>query len=134
MLPPFSQRSPPRGEPLAEGEEPLAVNRLTTTQPFRDFFPPHVVTFISDRSADFKFSETPTPFTRSQSAFFGAATGIPASRGLDDPPSARQKDCRGYPECRRPSARGPLPSGEPLAEGEEPLAGAPLRWRMPTGS
>lgn len=46
MLPPLSQRSPKRGEPLA-------ANRLTTTQSFRDFFPPHVVTFISDRSTDF---------------------------------------------------------------------------------
>ncbi|MBI3617675.1 MAG: peptidoglycan editing factor PgeF [Candidatus Omnitrophica bacterium] len=49
---------------------------LTTTQPFHDFFPPHVVTFISDRSADFKFSETPTPFTRSQSAFLAQQLGF----------------------------------------------------------
>ncbi len=56
--------------------EPLAVNRLTTTQRFRDFFPPHVVTFISDRSADFKFSKTPAPFTRSQSAFLAQQLGF----------------------------------------------------------
>lgn len=62
MLPPF--------------REPLAASRLTTTQSFRDFFPPHVVTFTSDRSADFKFSEIPTPFTRSQSAFLTRQLGF----------------------------------------------------------
>lgn len=54
----------------------LPANRLTTTQSFRDFFPPYVVTFTSDRSADFKFSETPTPFTRSQSAFLAQQLGF----------------------------------------------------------
>lgn len=54
----------------------LPANRLTTTQSFRDFFPPHVVTFTSDRSADFKFSETPAPFTRSQGAFLAQQLGF----------------------------------------------------------
>src|SRR3989338_545812 len=54
----------------------LPENRLTTTQSFRDFFPPHVVTFTSDRSADFKLSGTPTPLTRSQSAFLARKLGF----------------------------------------------------------
>ncbi|OGX28593.1 MAG: hypothetical protein A2705_00610 [Omnitrophica WOR_2 bacterium RIFCSPHIGHO2_01_FULL_52_10] len=54
----------------------LPENRLTTTQSFRDFFPPHVVTFTSDRSADFKLSGTPTPLTRSQSAFLARQLGF----------------------------------------------------------
>ena len=44
------------------------TNRLTTTQSFRDFFPPHVVTFTSDRRTDFKLTDNSTPLTRLQSA------------------------------------------------------------------
>lgn len=69
MLPPTSQRSPER-------EEPLAANRLTTAQSFRDFFPPHVVTFTSDRGADFKLSDTTTPLSRSQGVFLARQLGF----------------------------------------------------------
>ncbi len=69
MLPPLSQRSPER-------EEPLAANRLTTTQSFRDFFPPHVVTFTSDRSTYFKLSDSSTPLTRAQSVSLARQLGF----------------------------------------------------------
>ena len=69
MLPPLSQRSPKRGDPLA-------ANRLTTTQSFHDFFPPHVVTFTSDRSTDFKLLDSSTPLTRTQSAFLARQLGF----------------------------------------------------------
>lgn len=69
MLPPTSQRSPER-------EEPLAANRLTTAQFFCDFFPPHVVTFTSDRGADFKLSDTTTPLSRSQGVFLARQLGF----------------------------------------------------------
>ena len=42
--------------------EPLAANRLMTMQSsFRDFFPPHVVTFTSDRGADFTLPKGDSP-------------------------------------------------------------------------
>lgn len=59
---------PPRGL--------LAADRLTTTQSFRDFFPPHVVTFTSDRGADFKLSDASTPLSRSQSVFLARQLGF----------------------------------------------------------
>lgn len=46
----------------------LTAKRLTTTQPFRNFFPRHVVTFTSDRGTDFKLTDISTPLTRAQSA------------------------------------------------------------------
>ncbi len=54
----------------------LPVNHLTTTRSFRDFFPPHVVTFTSDRGADFKLSDNSTLFTRVQSAFLARQMGF----------------------------------------------------------
>jgi len=47
-----------------------------TTQSFRDFFPPHVVTFTSDRSTDFKLSDSSTPLTRAQGASLARQLGF----------------------------------------------------------
>ncbi len=54
----------------------LPANHLTTTQSFRDFFPPQVVTFTSDRSTDFKLSDSSTPLTRAQSASLARQLGF----------------------------------------------------------
>ena len=54
----------------------LPANPLMATQIFRDFFPPHVVTFTSDRSADFKLSDHSTPLTRAQSASLARQLGF----------------------------------------------------------
>lgn len=62
----------------------LLANRLTTTQSFRDFFPPHVVTFTSDRSIDFTLKANvrreskkgAAPLLRSQSAFLARQLGF----------------------------------------------------------
>ena len=73
--------------------EPLAANRLMTMQSsFRDFFPPHVVTFTSDRGADFtlpkgdssffnvdiyrKSKKGAVPLSRSQSVFLAQQLGF----------------------------------------------------------
>ncbi|MBI5416318.1 MAG: peptidoglycan editing factor PgeF [Candidatus Omnitrophica bacterium] len=42
----------------------------------RDFFPPHVVTFVSDRSADFKLSKSSNPLTKPQGAFLTKQLGF----------------------------------------------------------
>ena len=53
-----------------------SADRLTMTRSSRDFFPPHVVTFTSDRSADFKLSDSSTPLTRAQSASLARQMGF----------------------------------------------------------
>lgn len=54
----------------------LPASRLMTTQSFRDFFPPHVVTFTSDRSTDFKLTDSSTPLSRTQSVFLTRQLGF----------------------------------------------------------
>ncbi len=54
----------------------LSAKRLTTTQSFRDFFPPHIVTFTSDRGTDFKLNDSSTLLTRAQNAFLARQLGF----------------------------------------------------------
>lgn len=55
----------------------LLANHLTMTRSFRDFFPPRVVTFVSDRSVDFAFKKKgAVPLLRPQSAFLTRQMGF----------------------------------------------------------
>ncbi|MBI5149402.1 MAG: peptidoglycan editing factor PgeF [Candidatus Omnitrophica bacterium] len=54
----------------------LPASQSTTTRFSRDFFPPHVVAFVSDRSADFKLSKDAPELTKPQNTFLTRQLGF----------------------------------------------------------
>lgn len=52
-------------------------SRLTMIRSFREFFPPHVVTLTTDRSADFRLPDKPPALSQAQKKFLARQLGFP---------------------------------------------------------
>jgi len=69
--------APPENRIFAKtGTKMLSAKLSATTQLFHNFFPPHVVTFTSDRGTDFKLTDSSALLTRAQNAFLARQLGF----------------------------------------------------------
>ncbi len=55
------------------------MSQSTAMSVFKDFFPPEIITFVSDRSVDFVLKDDQTDLTRPQKKFFSKNTGLTLS-------------------------------------------------------